>query len=447
MRRMIFACVFGSLILLLAASLAVYLLARPTILRVAVGPANGDDQKLIVAVAQLAARDAAVRLKLVEVDGPTESARALERGDADLAVVRSDEAMPANGLTAVILHRNAVLLLAPNRSPVRQIGDLRGRSVGVIGGATNSRLLDMVLQQYGVAVESVTKVETNPGDVARLLRERRIDVVLAVGIAVSGLLPELVASVAAVGGGQPVFIPIEEAEAISQRLRVFESQQVVTGTFGGTPARPAKEFDTLSVSYRLVARKTLPDAIVAQVTSLVFSNRQSLANSVPLADRIEAPSTEKGAALPVHPGAAAYLDDDEQSFIDRYSDYIYMGAMVLSVIGSGVAALASRLSLQGQAKVEVHMARLVKLLAKARAASSAAELDGVEQEADEIVAHALARPAGRGPDVNRVAALGLALEHLRAAIADRRRLTADSGRPDENAPRVVRLNPPGSQAG
>jgi TRAP transporter TAXI family solute receptor len=446
MRRMVFACVFGSLMLLLAAALAAYMLARPTILRVAVGPANGDDQKVIVAIAQLAAHDAAFRIKLLPTEGPAESAQALERGDADLAVVRSDEAMPANGLTAFILHRNAVLLLAPKGSPVHQVGDLRGRAVGVIGGVTNSRLLDMVLQQYGVGVDQVAKIDTNPGDIGRLWRERRIDAVLAVGIAVSGLLPELVATVTAVGGGQPIFVPIEEAEAISQRLKVFESQQIVTGTFGGTPARPAKEFDTLSVSYRLVARKALPDAIVAQVTSLVFSNRQSLAMSVPLADRIEPPSTEKGAAMPAHPGAAAYLDDDEQSFIDRYSDYIYIGAMVLSVVGSGVAALASRISQQSHSKVELFMGQLIELLAKARAAASAAELDAIEQETDAIVGQSLAKSGGRPPDANRIAALSLALEHLRAAIADRRRLVAAAS-PSEDSPRVVRLAPPGGQAG
>ena len=59
--------------------------------------------------------------------------------------------------------------------------------------------------------------------------------------------------------------------------------------------------------------------------------------------RIEAPNTDKGAALPVHAGSAAYIDDDEQTFFDKYSDMIYIGAMLLGVLASGATAVMGRL--------------------------------------------------------------------------------------------------------
>jgi hypothetical protein len=40
--------------------------------------------------------------------------------------------------------------------------------------------------------------------------------------------------------------------------------------------------------------------------------------AIPIANRIEAPPADKGAALPVHPGALAFLNDDEQSFFDEH---------------------------------------------------------------------------------------------------------------------------------
>ena len=61
----------------------------------------------------------------------------------------------------------------------------------------------------------------------------------------------------------------------------------------------------------------------------------------PLANRMEEPSTDKAAPFPAHPGAVAYLDGEEETFLDKYSDFIYIGAMLLSVLASAAAALAS----------------------------------------------------------------------------------------------------------
>ena len=84
-----------------------------------------------------------------------------------------------------------------------------------------------------------------------------------------------------------------------------------------------------------MARSSLPDSVAADVTRLLFSERLSIAQIAPLASQIEAPSTTKGAALPVHPATAAYLDDEEKSFFDRYSDFIYIGAMLLASSARG----------------------------------------------------------------------------------------------------------------
>jgi TRAP transporter TAXI family solute receptor len=442
MQRLILIAIAGALVLIGAAAFGGYLFFRPNVLRVAVGPAGSDDYKLMVAAAQVAAREGSLRLRLVAQDGPSTAAQALERGDADLAVVRSDEAMPSNGLTAVILHRNAAVLIAPGRSPLRHVSDLKGRTVGIVGPvAPNEHLLDTTFQQYGVPTQSVRRLPIAQADITKLLLERRIDAVLAVGVASSGVVPETVAAVASASPAQPIFLPVDQAEAIAQRERGYESFQIVVGMFGGSPPRPTKEFDTLSVSYRLVARNSLRDALVGQITSLFFSDRQSLAALAPLADRIQAPSTEKGSALPVHPGAAAYLDDEEETFLDRYSDFIYIGAMLLSVIGSGFAAVASRLSGQPQPVFEAYLRRLVEMVAAARSAATLRALKQLEEEADFIVGKTMGRAAA-SVEANRIAALAIGLEHLRAAIGDRRRLILEAG-PEERATsaQIIPLKP------
>src|SRR6202030_4755444 len=49
--------------------------------------------------------------------------------------------------------------------------------------------------------------------------------------------------------------------------------------------------------------------------------------------------TEKGSAEAVHPGAAAYYDNNEESFMDRYGDWLYITAMAFSGLGSVIAAM------------------------------------------------------------------------------------------------------------
>ncbi len=94
---------------------------------------------------------------------------------------------------------------------------------------------------------------------------------------------------------------------------------------------------TISFSHHIVARKGLSESTVAAFTRQLFAIRQQLLAEFPLAAKIETPDTDKDAALPVHPGAAAFIDGEEKTFLDRYSDYIWWGLMAFSAMGSAGA--------------------------------------------------------------------------------------------------------------
>jgi hypothetical protein len=62
----------------------------PRVLKVAVGPADGDNAKLIEAIARHLERDdGRIRFVVLPVDDLAQSAKALEQGRADLAVIRT----------------------------------------------------------------------------------------------------------------------------------------------------------------------------------------------------------------------------------------------------------------------------------------------------------------------------------------------------------------------
>jgi TRAP-type uncharacterized transport system substrate-binding protein len=442
MRRLIFGAIIGSLAIAAAVAAAIYYFERPSVLRVAV-PRDSDDQAIMAAAALgFAENRDNIRLKLIPVESFAESSRALEQNHADLAIVRSDVAMPPSGQTVLIMRRNAAVVFAPAQSGLHAIDDLRGHRVGILqatpaGKADNQLLLNTALAQYDVPPASVKRVLLNIAELARAIEHKDIDAVFAVGVPGSDALVEAVGAVTLAGHGPPVFLPIAEAKAIAQRSPDFEEVAVMRGAFGGAQPKPAEDFDTLGVSTRLVASNTLSNETAGAVTRLLLAARPAIAARIPIANRIEAPPADKGAALPVHPGALAFLDDEEESFFDKYSDAFYIGAMCLSVLGTGLAAAAARLARHNTTDSDKILRRLIEITKAARNAEHAGQLDDLEEEADELLALALAPDAVHALSVNRMGALSLALNQLRHAIADRRQSLAPPVRA-HFAPRIVR---------
>src|SRR5215475_10793339 len=92
---------------------SLYLFLRPTTLKIAVGPPNSDDQKLVQTLAQIFARDRSpMRLTPITTDGSVESIALIAAGKTDLAVARGDLGLPADAESVIILRKNVVVLWA-----------------------------------------------------------------------------------------------------------------------------------------------------------------------------------------------------------------------------------------------------------------------------------------------------------------------------------------------
>ncbi len=444
---------------------------RPTRLTVAVSQADEPDRALIDSAMRLLKRSRnPVRLQIQLVDDSKAASEAVDAHRADLAVIRTDVAIPGDAQTVVILHRDSAVLVAPASSGLKGIADLPGHAIGILRlGAGNRSLLSTVLAEADLKPDSVTQVDLKPEEVEGALRAKRVAAIMAVDVMSSSALRAIVRTVSTVdppvaagtpapsaakrsarGGGKAavkgaekatkaaapkadkdeededepakgtvVFIPVGEAEAIAERSPAYEKTEVLRGIFGGTPPRPAKDYDTLSITHRLVANENVSQDVVASLARFLLTEKGPIAATAPIAMRIEAPSTDKGASLPVHAGSAAYIDDDEQTFFDRYSDMIYIGAMLIGVLASGVTAVMGRLGGTRSSALEVAVHRLVEMMGAARAAASADELDALQAEADRLTADVLHGPA-TGSDDRRLTAFGLALDQVHAAVRDRR---------------------------
>jgi TRAP transporter TAXI family solute receptor len=429
-RKMTLITLAGTLALVAAVAGAYYFAMKPVPLRIAVGPPNSDDVRVVQALVQAFSRDHnAVRLRPILTDGATASAKALADGKADLAIIRGDLDVPKSARAVATLRKNVAVIWVPPAAKGKKTGpkitkfsQLAGRRVGVIGKTqANVNLLNIILRQYGVDPAKVTIVQFSTTEVAEAVKDQKVDAFLAAGPVNSKITSDAIAA-SSRDSGAPTFLAIDSAEAIAQNFPMYEAAEIPAGVFGGSPARPDDDVKTISFSHHIVARQGLSDATVAAFTRQLFAIRQQIITDFPLAAKIETPDTDKDAVIPVHPGAAAYVDGEEKTFLDRYSDYIWWSLMGLSAMGSAGAWFASYLKKDERNNNSTLRERLLDMLAVARHSDSLEELDQMQAEADTILRDTLTCFEHGAIEEGALTAFNIALEQFHNAVADRKAL-------------------------
>ncbi|BBO01765.1 TAXI family TRAP transporter solute-binding subunit [Bradyrhizobium ottawaense] len=404
-----------------------YFAMRPVTLKIAVGPANSDDVKVVQALTQAFTQSKGqVRLRPIQTDGATASANALAEGKVDLAIVRGDLDVPKNAQAVATLRKNVVVLWSvPGKGKKRgakitKISQLAGHRVGVVGRTqANVNLLKVILQQYNVDPAKVEIVQFPANEVAEAIKAQKADVYLAAGPVNSKITADAIAA-STKDFGAPSFLAIESADAIAQNHPVYEASEIPAGTYGGSPARPDDEVKTISFSHHVVARKGVSETTIAAFTRQLFAVRQQLVTEFPLAAKIETPDTDKDAVIPVHPGAAAFVDGEEKTFLDKYSDYIWWSLMALSAMGSIGAWFAGYLKKDERDNNNHQRERLLDMIAAARRCETTEELDQMQTEADEILRDTLRCFDHGAIEEAALTAFNIALDQFHAAVADRK---------------------------
>ncbi|WP_431016151.1 TAXI family TRAP transporter solute-binding subunit [Bradyrhizobium pachyrhizi] len=429
-RRLMFVLIAGALAIIGTLLAGYYFAVRPVTLRIAVGPANSDDLKVVQALAQAFnnQQNTQVKLRPVQTEGATASAQTLADGKADLAIIRGDLEVPKNAQAVATLRKNVVVMWVPpakgkvrKSARITKIAQLAGRKIGVVGRTpANVNLLKLILTQYGVDPMKVEIVQFPANEAAEAIKNLKADAYLAVGPANSKITIDAITA-STKDNGEPSFLAIDASEAIAQNHPAYEAAEIPAGSLGSAD-RPDDEVKTISFSHHIVARKGLSDSTVAAFTRQLFAIRQSLKTDFPLAAKIETPDTDKDATIPVHPGAAAFVDGEEKTFLDRYSDYIWWSLMAFSAMGSAGAWFAGYLKQDERNTNTSQRERLLEMLKTARQSDSIEELDQMQAEADDILRHTLDCFEHGAIEEGTLTAFNIALEQLHNAVADRKAL-------------------------
>jgi len=421
MRRSTLILIASGLASVAVAASAFFLYGRPAYVKIAVTRDSTDHQLLMIAAQTLTRERASVRFRLTPVNNPAAAAKALDTGNADFSVLRSDTALPANGKTVVIMHTNTAVLAVPAKSDKKSYADLRGKTVGILDDNfrdNNRAVLERIIAHHGLQFSDVKTRDLRIDEIATAVRTGDIDALFMIGPAAGGKITDAVNAFAS--AGEPRFVPVEHAQAISHFSNVFEKSTVAAGVLGGKTPLPAQEFETVSVAVRLFASNHASNQLVANVTRTMFELRQKLAPSLPLALQIQAPETARDARMPAHPGAIAYLDNEEVSLFDRFSDLFYLSAMVLSVLGSLAAAVASQFGTDERRAAAGIMNRLADILKSARTAATGEELDALQAETDQILTGFVQDAGSSRASPLAASTLSLLINQIHGAIRDRR---------------------------
>ena len=167
----------------------------------------------------------------------------------------------------------------------------------------------------------------------------------------------------------------------------------------------------------LVAREKLDTDTATQLTQAIMETRGNMIGEHPILAQITAPSTEKDAAIPIHPGASAYFEGDVKTIFDKYGDQFFYASMLLGMLSSLAAAFWKFMmpAPEGGRPPE----RLYNITGRIRDATSAEDLDQIEDEIDVILRTELSREKREETDAS---ALQIALSRLEYLIKQRRRI-------------------------
>jgi hypothetical protein len=325
-----------------------------------------------------------------------------------------------------------------NKKAIENFGQLKRRKLGIVGSpGANDRLIDRLSAHYGLSPSDISRIPLARDEAIDAIRSGRVDALLGTGPLNGQAIANFNAAVARAFRGVPSYVEID-AEAIAKSAPEYESEDIPKAAFRSSPANPAEDTTTLFFSHLLVAKSTVSEDTIAALTRLVFDARVPLQAEYPIARRIEAASTDKDAAVPIHPGAAAYYDGSEKGFFERYGDALFYGPMLLSLMGTIGLAAYRYLTRDETFELADRLMHLRRLVRDGVRAQSLDEITRLEDELSALFGELLEKLAAGRLQQSDVSTALLVFKHVSDVLSERRRaLTGQNAIPPMAMPEAV----------
>jgi TRAP-type uncharacterized transport system substrate-binding protein len=311
----------------------------------AVGDANGIEARFAAKLATvLKNNNSRLRLKIVPNADSAKALAQFEHRQADLAVLRTDAKVPPRARALAILEHDVLLLISPGNKKIKSLAELKKKKIAVLADGDSAAAFVRNVLEIADSSDAPSRVQTAPPNstLDKLFASGGFGAVIAIAHT-STIMKDKRYEQYAKRGGFTVNA-IDESKALARRNPGFSEETLATGMLSSAPAIPDDDLDTVGLQWLLVAQSKMSTTTAGDLARTIYENKAELALDDGFASRIEPADTDKDAFIVAHQGAAEYINDDTKSFMDRYSDLLYLGAAALSVIGSIFAGIYTKVT-------------------------------------------------------------------------------------------------------
>jgi TRAP-type uncharacterized transport system substrate-binding protein len=351
----------------------------------AVGDPNGPEARFANRLAtMLKSNYSRLSVKIVSNGDNAKALAQFDRHEANLAVLRTDTKVPARARAVAILDHDVVLLFSPSGKKIKSLADLKKKKIAIIadndsGAAFIRNILEL---SDGPATSPLVQV-VSPGTPIDKLFATGVAAVVTIAPA-SKIVKDKGYQQYAKRGGLTLNT-IEAAKLLTRKYPALSEETVESGTLSSSPAIPEEDVETVGFEWLLVTQSRMPNTTIGELARLIYENKAELALENGFASRIEPAATDKDAFIIAHPGAAEYINDDSKSFVERYSDLMYLAAAVLGIIGSICATLYAKVTRIAPEKASELATRLLDIGEDCQDATCINDLDCMQDELEKIL--------------------------------------------------------------
>jgi uncharacterized protein len=240
----------------------------------------------------------------------------IDSQDADLAFVLSDTAYDAaqgnapfeeaiNAQSLVTLYDNYTQIVAKDDGTINSIADLAGKRVSVGSPGSGTEVIALrILEAAGLNPdEDIEREQLGAAESAAAVKDNKIDAFFW-----SGGLPT--AAITDLGATPNVSMKLLPSAEYADDLSASHGEFYTTATIPAeTYPGQTEEVEVITVPNVLVVNAEMDEQLAYDITRIMFENRDDLVAAHPEANNLTLETALSSAALPYHPGALRYLEE------------------------------------------------------------------------------------------------------------------------------------------
>ena len=355
----------------------------------AVGAVGSEEARFAEKLASvLKSAHSRLRLKILPNADGAKALGQFDRREADLAIMRTDAKVPPRARAIAILDHDLVMLLTPGDKKIKSLDELKKKKIAVWAQGDSGTAFVRNIFDFLDSPDTASRVQTAPpGATLDKLFSSGFGAVIVMAHA-SKVLKDKSYEQSAKRGGFTLNA-IDAAKAMARKIPGITAETVETGMLSSSPEVPDDDVDTIGLEWLLVAQAKMTATTAGDLARVIYENKSELGLDTGFATKIQPAATDKDAFIVAHPGAAAYINDDVKSFMDRYSDMMYLGAGALSVIGSIFAAIYAKITRVAPEKASELSTAILNIGEKVEHVHSLDELDCLQEELEKILRRAI----------------------------------------------------------